>query len=134
MNPRELQNAQDDTSDPSMAGLCAKIKPLAQQLAAVQKQADAMGLFANDRELLECSQCGLMEDVTHTGLLITCREPALNQDTGLRFTKETDQTFRCPSCGALVLEPLAAGLEKARKQPGKRIELRKWSSTHEKTE
>lgn len=103
-----------------MAGLCATIKPLAQQLAAVQKQADTMGLFANDRELLECSQCGLMEDVTHTGLLITCREPAIDQDTGLRFTKEPDQKFRCPSCGALVMEPLAAELEKARKQLEKR--------------
>ncbi|MCU0858155.1 MAG: hypothetical protein MUC65_07120 [Pontiellaceae bacterium] len=121
MNSLELQNVQDDNSDPSLNSLCATIKPLAQQLAAVQKQADAMGLFANDRELLECSQCGLMEDVTHSGLLITCRESAIAQDTGLRFTKESDQTFRCPSCGALVTEPLAAELEKARKQ----LEMRK---------
>jgi len=116
MKPLESQNTQGAIRDPSMDGLCATIEPLVQQLAAVQKQAEAMGLFSNDRELLECSQCGLMEDVTHSGLLITCRESAIAQDTGLRFEKETDQTFRCPSCGTLVTEPLAAELEKARKQ------------------
>ena len=105
---------------PPLDSLCAAIKPLARQLVALQKRANALGLFANDRELLECSQCGIMEDVTHTGLLITCREPALDQHTGLRFTKEPDQTFRCPSCGALVTEPLAAELGKARKQLEKR--------------
>ncbi len=101
---------------PPLDNLYSAIKPLADQLAAVQKQAQEMGLFMNDRELLECSRCALMENVTHTGVLITCRETALDQDTGLRFTKVKDQTFRCPSCGELVTEHLAAELEKTRKQ------------------
>ncbi|MDZ4198631.1 MAG: hypothetical protein U1E27_05005, partial [Kiritimatiellia bacterium] len=77
---------------PPLDSLCAAIKPLARQWVALQKRANALGLFANDRELLECPQCGLAEDVAHDGRLITCRETAIGQDTGLRFTKETDRT------------------------------------------
>jgi hypothetical protein len=87
-----------------MDTLCATIIPLVEQLAAVQKQAKALGLFTNDRELLECPHCGLMEDVAINGLLITYREPDLGQDTGLRFKKVKKQTFRCPSCKGLVTE------------------------------
>lgn len=100
--------------------LYASIKQLAEQLVAVQKQADQMGLFTDDRELQECPHCGLMENVTHTGLLITHREPDLDQDAGLRFTKETDQAFRCPSCGGVVIELIAVELDKARKQRERR--------------
>jgi len=93
----------------------AKLHELASQLAGLQKRAKALGVFANDRELLECPRCGLMEDVTSTGLLITCRAPALGDDTGLRFVQLADNIFRCPSC-AQRMEVLTAELEKARKQ------------------
>lgn len=91
--------------------LCAAIIPLVKQLAAVQKQAKALGLFTNDRELLECPHCGLMEDVTINGLLITYRQPDFGQDTGLRFKKVKKLTFRCPSCKGLVTEPPVEHLE-----------------------
>ena len=40
------------------------IQSLAKELTKIKKQADALGLFTDDRDLLECKFCGLMEDVT----------------------------------------------------------------------
>ena len=37
----------------------------------IKKDARALGIFTDDRKLLECLDCGLMEDVTINGLLIT---------------------------------------------------------------
>ncbi len=93
--------------DPDIDDLVEQIRPLAQQIVALQEQMKALGMFANDRELLQCSRCGLMEDVTHEGFLITCREPDLGIDTGLRFEPITEESYRCPSCGQTVQEPLS---------------------------
>ena len=93
----------------------AKLREPARHLAGLQKRAKALGVFANDRELLECPRCGLLEDVTCAGLLITCRGDALGEDTGLRFVQLADNIFRCPSCAQRVEAP-AAELEKTRKQ------------------
>jgi hypothetical protein len=41
------------------------------ELIALQQQARTLGLFTDDRELLACPVCGLLEDVTSMGLLIT---------------------------------------------------------------
>lgn len=87
--------------------LIAVIAPLARQIAAIREQMHALGMFANDRELLDCPHCGLREDVLISGLLITYREPAFHQDTGLRFEELTTGTFCYPSCGQTVREPLA---------------------------
>ena len=40
----------------------AKLHKLARQLVGLQQRAKALGVFANDRELLECPRCGLLED------------------------------------------------------------------------
>jgi hypothetical protein len=45
--------------------------------------------LTNDRELLECPRCGLPEDVTSTGLLITCCGATFGEDTGMRFVQLT---------------------------------------------
>jgi uncharacterized C2H2 Zn-finger protein len=92
----------------------AKLHALARQLSDLQKRAKALGVFANDRELLECPRCGLLEDVTSTGLLITCRAAALGEDTRLRFAPLADNIFRCPSCAQRVEAP--AELERTRKK------------------
>jgi hypothetical protein len=92
----------------------AKLHSLAARLADLQKWAKALGVFANDRELLECPRCGLLEDVTSTGLLITCRATALGEDTGLRFVQLADNIFCCPSCSQRVVIP-AIELKKKRK-------------------
>ena len=94
-----------------MKSLLAAIRPLAKQLAAVQAQARALGLFVGDRELLDCPKCGLEEDVEFGGRLITCRPGAPGEDSGLRFKELAGNRFRCPACGAIVREPCPVNSE-----------------------
>lgn len=75
---------------------------LAGQVAALRKRAKTLGVFSHDRGLLECSGCGLMEDVTAEGALITCRAKTPGSDTGLRFHERRGHRFRCPGCGLIV--------------------------------
>ena len=76
---------------------------LAVQLVQIKKRASQLGMFTNDRELLECTKCGLAEDVTSDGFLITYRGHSLRpRDSGLRFDELSGQRFRCPSCGVLI--------------------------------
>lgn len=72
----------------------------ARQLEKIKKDAR---IFAEDRNLLECLDCGLMEDVAINGLLITYpRNSSFIEDNGLRFVR-IDKTRTCPACGATVL-------------------------------
>ncbi len=81
------------------------LRALATQIVALQEKARALGLFANDRELLECPDCGLMENVAAAGGgLFTCRPESLDEDTGLRFQELAQGRFRCPACGATIRE------------------------------
>jgi hypothetical protein len=77
-------------------------RELASRIVALQVKARALGMFTNDRELLECRECGLLEDVTINGLLITCRAPDFGQDMGLHFEKLFQGQFRCPACGSMI--------------------------------
>ncbi len=80
-------------------GVASDILPLAKELARVKKQAEALGLFTHDRELLECSGCDLEEDVTFDGRLITCHRGNIDRsDSGLPFERLNETTFRCPVC------------------------------------
>lgn len=83
-----------------------ELRLLVTELAALHKRAKAQGIFANDRELLRCPGCGLKEDVTVNGTLITYREPDMGHDTGLRFKQMNKYAFRCPACGQCVKEPI----------------------------
>jgi len=58
-------------------------------------------MFVEERELIACASCGLMEDVAIGGILLTYFGER-GDDTGLRFAEQPDGTFRCPSCGATV--------------------------------
>lgn len=80
------------------------ISALAQELVRVKKQAEALGLFTNDRELLECTGCDLVEDVAIEGSLVTYHKQGSDMsDTGLRFEEiEDDGSFRCPACGTVL--------------------------------
>lgn len=76
---------------------------LADGLQELKKQAQALGMFTDDRELLNCPQCGLHEKVTFEGQLITCRKRAGLVDSGLRFAEpDADGLSRCPGCGGAV--------------------------------
>jgi len=84
----------------SFSELVLAIRPLARKLAEIKKQAEALGLFTNDRELLECTGCDLAEDVTFDGRLITYhRNTEGMDDCSLRFEELNEETFRCPVCG-----------------------------------
>ena len=94
------------------------VRSLAGQLAVLQAEARALGLFAGDRELLACPRCGLMEDVSFIGRLITCRPSALGEDTGLRFEEIKAGKFRCPKCGRIAI--VTPKMLAARTKPAKR--------------
>jgi len=82
-----------------MSDLASDILPLARELTRIKKQAEALGLFTHDRELLECSGCDLAEDVAFDGRLTTYhRNGGDYSDSGLRFERLNDTTFRCPIC------------------------------------
>ena len=82
-----------------MKGLIAIVR----QLEKIKQEARALGIFTEDRKLLECPDCGLMEDVTINGLLITYpRNSSLIEDSGLRFVRIDETRYTCPACGATV--------------------------------
>jgi len=88
--------------NPDLNSLVAAIARLAHRTAKLQKLAKKHGLFANDRELLEC-RCGVEEDVTADGRLIVCRKGAEGLDVGLRFPEPDKRgKSRCPGCGRVV--------------------------------
>lgn len=62
---------QDKDVESSLSGLAQRIKPFAEDILRLQKQAKALGIFVNDRELLACPGCGLLEDVASNGSLMT---------------------------------------------------------------
>lgn len=78
------------------------LRALAERLGVLKNRAEALGVFSHDRELLKCTGCGLLEDVTAEGTLITCRARALGRDTGLRFRKLRGNRFRCPACDSIL--------------------------------
>ena len=75
-------------------------------LEKVKQQARALGIFTDDRELLACPSCGLLEDVTAEGLLVTYPQDSQNtEDTGLRFRQLDTESFQYPACGATCHVP-----------------------------
>jgi rubredoxin len=90
----------DDEGKPGEE-LLGAIKPLAAEILKLQAQMKAAGLFANDRDLLECPKCGLQEDVTIEGILIACPKEFPGEDTGERFIPLDDREswWRCTKCG-----------------------------------
>lgn len=75
-----------------------ELHALASELKDLQSKAAALGMFDNSRELVRCPKCGLEEDVTSEGLLITTKPDYHGLDTGLRFAEKPAGTFRCPVC------------------------------------
>ena len=77
-----------------------ELPSLVSELAQLQQRAVARGLFVDDRDLLKCPACGLLEDVLIGGGLTTYWDGEADQaDSGLRFTEVTAGVFACPSCG-----------------------------------
>ncbi|HYV38026.1 MAG TPA: hypothetical protein VE988_20235 [Gemmataceae bacterium] len=85
-----------------MDHLPTDVRRLASRMALLREKAKALGVFTNDRDLFVCSKCGLLEDVTFDGLLITCHPTALGKDTSLRFKAVSSARFRCPECNKTI--------------------------------
>lgn len=82
-----------------MNGLIAAVR----ELEKVRQQGRALGIFTDDRELLECPKCGLLEDVTFEGLLVTYPKTSEEvKDSSLRFRSVDETSFECPSCGTRI--------------------------------
>lgn len=79
--------------------LAAYILQLLETISQMQAELEAMGLFPHDRELLECTGCDLVEDVTIEGRLITIHQGNDEFiDTGLKFERLNEDIFACPTC------------------------------------
>ena len=80
-----------------------EVAALARRIQSLREEARALGLFSEDRGLLNCPACGLQEDITIEGRLITCDcNEAAGDDLGLRFVESPFGTFVCPRCGTLA--------------------------------
>ncbi|MBF0118144.1 MAG: hypothetical protein HQK79_04860 [Desulfobacterales bacterium] len=81
---------------------------LANSIVRITKQAELTGLFTDTRELLECQNCGLMEDIAAEGNLMTYKRNVMNNDEAqkdsyLRFIPtDNANIFICPQCGNCV--------------------------------
>jgi|GEM_PF-2391672 len=94
---------------------------LASRMAELHKQLESKGVFVGERDLLECDNCTLMEDVMMDGHLVTYFRPAAladfhlplqgqaPADLGLHFEKLEENHFACPVCGKRIkLDPEAS--------------------------
>ena len=81
----------------------APLVGLFRQLQQIQAQAKALGIFTDERNLLTCPNCGLFEDVTCDGFLITSRTFSKELlDPGFKFREIEPATYCCPSCQSEV--------------------------------
>lgn len=83
------------TNKSGKRGVMDGLTTLIRQLEQVKAQARALGIFTDDRELLE--------DVTAKGLLVTYPKDSLDpKDCGLRFRPVDKTHFACPKCGTRI--------------------------------
>jgi hypothetical protein len=94
----DLQYWQSNTPE-AESTLPPGLRELVDSLKEIHDRARELGIFVNDRELVICPRCGLIEDVAFDGRLMTYKpdDPSMT-DTGLRFTF-LGETCRCASCG-----------------------------------
>jgi len=79
-------------------------RSLLREIGHVHRLAREHNLFLNDRGLLSCNTCGLLEDVDITGQLITYKSNDPVFDSGMRFEKGEGDKYVCPACGAPARE------------------------------
>lgn len=82
-------------------GLSKEMHRLARALIKIKAEAKKLGLFAEDRDIIACPQCGLEEDVASGGKLLVTTPADRGRDTGLRFTlvAKGGDLWLCPGCG-----------------------------------
>jgi rubredoxin len=90
-----------------------ELRALFRQLQKAQEKARSLGIFIDDRELLECPECGLCEDITFQGFLFTHHKDDIFQENprDIQFRQIDDDHFECPVCETTVTVPPEAEYE-----------------------
>lgn len=102
--PPEIMSKSNNTSTKDNKPTGILTPSLLREIKRLHRLAQEVGLFMNDRELLCCNSCGLLEDVDITGRLITYKSGEAVLDSGMRFEKGEGDTYVCPACGAPARE------------------------------
>ncbi len=80
--------------------LLKSFRSFAREIKRHQDQAKGQGLFVHDRSLLDCTHCGLTEDLQPDNRLTTFWwHGDFTFDTGLRFKELSNDQWQCPHCG-----------------------------------
>jgi hypothetical protein len=74
--------------------LAKSLRPMIEQIVTLKKTMKAMGMFTDDRDLLECRACGLKEDVTFEGRLIVTWKGNRKRDTGGLWAERSRRWLR----------------------------------------
>ncbi len=84
-------------ADPNLDG----IMKMAREIVKLKEICRELGMFVDDRELLECPYCWLQENVDIGGFHLVTLPLDRKKDTGLRFTQigRSGRRWRCPNCG-----------------------------------
>lgn len=96
----ELKKQRKMKKTKSYKKLVKAILPLAKEITKLNKQAEELGLFLNDRELYECQKCGWMEDVECEGRLFsTFRDmPEIKNYHFRAIQNKGSKYYQCPIC------------------------------------
>lgn len=95
---------QSESGDRTPSALSPDLISAFASVCALQDKLNRFGGFDHRRDLLECPACGLEEDLTFEGKLITCQPEAPGIETGLIFADLGGGLWQCPVCGFSVRE------------------------------
>lgn len=75
------------------------IPEIVERYQEIQRLAKMHGIFLDDRELLDCSKCGLKEDVTFDGrLIVTNLDGSILPELSFITADKAGEWFKCPMC------------------------------------
>ena len=84
-----------------------KFIQLIKKLVSLKREAEGLGIFTGDRDLLECPNCLLVEDVEIGGTLITYfKNDNSQKDLELRFNKIKTGCSQCPNCNQSIINKM----------------------------
>lgn len=87
------------------------LRELAGQVETYHRQAEEVGRMLVGHHLLECPNCGLVEDALADLTLRVVHPDHPDEDTGLRFEAMDDDgtVWKCPNCGNVFEGDSAVG-------------------------
>ena len=101
---KQVKNKSREKADADSIKNEERLYSMAEAISELGVKLTTSGGFDHSRELLSCPACGLLEDVTFEGMLITAESDYPGIDTGLKFTKTGENELECPDCGILFRE------------------------------